>query len=101
MASRSLWRQVILALEGRAASEIGERSAIEYIERWTAHASLQSLADSLCVEMERAPSRRFVSFVAHRLTPDASTRIHAARTARRSGQLQRYPKPRAVSFWSR
>ena len=89
MASTPLRRRVTAALAERGAPR--GLAPLDVVCEWLARGgSFVGLASSLSTQLARPNlSRRFVSFVAHRLAPDASTRIASAR--RTGGKFYRVP----------
>jgi len=65
----------------RAEATIGPGATpLDYVERWVARGGLiTELAASLQQEMGESMSRGFLSLIIHRLGPDATPRIAAAR----------------------
>ena len=81
MAATPKRRRLRAVLARRAEATIGPGATpLEYVERWIVGGGLISeLAASLQDEMRESMSRGFVSFIVHRLAPDATDRIVAAR----------------------
>jgi len=88
MASTPKRRRLRAALARRAECQIGEGATpLDYIVTWVARGGLiTELAASLRDEMGESMSRGFLSLIIHRLAPDATERIAAARhSAERAG----------------
>jgi hypothetical protein len=69
------------ALLQRAEQELGEgKVALDYVRWWVSTGrSVKALAESVQAEIGESVSRNFMSFIVHRLSPDATSRIVAAR----------------------
>jgi hypothetical protein len=81
MAATPKRRRLRATLARRAEADIGPGATpLEYVERWIANGGqVTQLAASLRDEMGESLSRGFLSLIIHRLGPDATTRIVAAR----------------------
>lgn len=81
MAAMPKRRRMREALARRASSVIGAAAGpIDYVCAWVASGGqIAHLAQELEVELGESVSRSILSTLAHRLTPDASERISAAR----------------------
>lgn len=81
MASTPKRRRLRATLARRAEANIGlGATPLDYVERWVANGGLiTELAASLQSEMGESMSRGFLSLIVHRLGPEATTRITAAR----------------------
>jgi hypothetical protein len=81
MAATPKRRRLRAALTRRAEATIGlAATPLDYVERWVANRGLiTELAASLQSEMGESMSRGFLSLIVHRLAPDATDRIIAAR----------------------
>jgi hypothetical protein len=92
MPPRSLRGRLVGVLDRRAQLLLGPAaSAIEYVERWVeAGLSLVALARTLAVDLDYPVSRGFVTFACQRLTPDAGSRIKAARRRGRGAKTARF-----------
>jgi hypothetical protein len=84
------------ALLKRAESEIGgDAVAFDYVLAWVARGGLISdLANSLADELGESVSRQILSLIVHRMAPDATERIAAARLA--LGGARAHPPQGAV-----
>jgi hypothetical protein len=76
-------RRVTAELALRAKAQLGDGAEpLDYVISWLEHGGLLAdLARDLERSMEESVSRRWLSFVVHRLAPDAAERIAAARTS--------------------
>jgi hypothetical protein len=81
MASTPKRRRLRATLARRAEAAIAPGATpLDYVERWVANGGLiTELAASLQTEMGESMSRGFVSLIVHRLGPEATDRITAAR----------------------
>lgn len=89
----SLRRRLNLALAERSRSHLGpSASPLDYVEAWLRQgATFADLARSLREDLGQPISRRFVSFVCHRLASDARERIVAAREQARTVRARAAP----------
>jgi hypothetical protein len=92
MASQPLRRALVQALRRRAEAKVGiGATPMDYVEAWLRSGrTLRALAGDIEPDLGRPVSRKFVSFVCNRLTPDARSRV---RTARLQGQPTRSDNP--------
>jgi hypothetical protein len=76
------------ALLLRAEQQLGENTtAIDYVVSWVAGGrSVKALSESLQEEIGESVSRNFLSFIVHRLSPDATRLIATARFRARSAR---------------
>jgi hypothetical protein len=81
MAATPKRRRLRATLARRAEAEIGPGATpLDYVERWiSSGGQVSALAASLRLEMGESISRGFLSLIIHRLGPDATARIVAAR----------------------
>ena len=81
MAATPKRRRIRAALSRRAEVEIGpDALGLDYVVGWVAKGGLISdLAKSLADELGESVSRQILSLVVHRLAPDATERVLAAR----------------------
>jgi hypothetical protein len=75
-------RRVTAELARRTQAELGDGAGpLDCVISWLEHGGLLAdLARDLERSMEESVSRRWLSFVVHRLAPDAAERIAAARS---------------------
>ena len=99
MASTPKRRRLRAALTRRAEAEIGPGATLlDYVERWVANGGrITELADSLQEEMCESISRGFMSLIIHRLGPDATERIAAARSRARSSNTVDRSSPNSIT----
>jgi hypothetical protein len=74
-------RRLQAALKQRAQAQLGpDANALDYVLSWLERGGLLAeLAMDIQQSMAESVSRRWLSFVVHRLAPDAPDRIDAAR----------------------
>ena len=91
MAATPKRRRLRAALTRRAEAAIGPGATpLDYVERWIVNGGqVAQVAASLQEEMGESMSRGFVSLIVHRLAPDATERIAAARQLARANEKQR------------